>query len=114
MPCGRWRNEVVADVDAKGRVGKLDIHEHARRRVAECAIVDGEGAVVGCDLICNETGGEWADVGEVRVVGWWNEANVAEANAPLWVDNEEGAVVEGLEVVEHPKDGAKPYVYGVV
>ena len=77
-------------------------------------MVDGVGAVVSCDLICDETGGEWADVGEVRVVGWWNEANVAEANAPLWVDNEEGAIVEGLEVVEHPEDGAKPYVYGVV
>ena len=76
--------------------------------------MDGEGAVVDCDLVCNETGGEWADVGEVRVVGWWNEANVAEANAPCWVGNEKRAVVEGLEVVKQPKDGAKSYVYGVV
>ena len=33
------------------------------------------------DLVSDETSGEWTNIGKVRVVGRWNEADVAEASA---------------------------------
>ena len=61
----------MADVYAWRRVGELGVHES----------VEGEGAVVDGDLVSDETSGERTNIGKVRVVGRWNEADVAKASA---------------------------------
>ena len=49
----------------------------------------------------------------MRIIGGRVETDIAEANAPHWVDDKEWAVVVVLEVVDNGKDCAETYVYGV-
>ena len=69
--------------------------------------VDDEWAVVDGDFFGNGGSVNGENVGKVWGVDRWAEADIAEADTPLWVNNIEGASLEVTEVEKQPVNRPK-------
>ena len=88
----------MADVDAKRSAKKPCVHERAVGWIALRTGVDDEWAAVDGDFFGNGGSVNGENVGKVWGVDRWAEADIAEADTPLWVDNVEGAYLEVTEM----------------